>query len=258
MPDGTKPGNSGIAADRLRSYIERWERLQVEIERLKEDQKDIMAEAKGAGFDVKIIRQVIKLRKMDASEREEQQSMLEIYMHALGMLADTPLGEAAINRLTGNKSGASDDAEDADATRKKRPAPSTDWNDGMADPQAPAPANGTPDTGNADQANASVTDAPQAPPEPTIEDARRMGAEAAAAGVPVTANPFPARDKRRGAWDSAWVVASGSDGMDLPDAWKPTRKPAKTKKDSPSRDPAGSSASEDAPNGDAADQGDDE
>jgi hypothetical protein len=51
-----------------------------------------------------------------------------------------------------------------------------------------------------------------------------MGGEAAAAGKSVTANPFPARDVRRAAWDEAWCAALGSDGMDIPEAWRPTDK----------------------------------
>ena len=67
-----------------------------------------------------------------------------------------------------------------------------------------------------------------APPATSLEDARTMGADAAKAGKPATSNPFPARDVRRAAWDEAWCAASGSDGMDIPDAWKPTpKKPAK-------------------------------
>lgn len=75
----------GIAADRLLSIIERFERLEEEVKTLREDQKDIMAEAKSAGFDVKIVRQVIALRKKDADELEEQATLLEVYKRAIGM-----------------------------------------------------------------------------------------------------------------------------------------------------------------------------
>ena len=80
---GTKVG--GIAADRLRSLIERIERLEEERKALGSDIKDIYAEAKSAGFDVKVLRKLISLRKVDAKEREELDGLLEVYMQALGM-----------------------------------------------------------------------------------------------------------------------------------------------------------------------------
>ena len=76
----------GVAADQLRSVIERIERLEEEKKALAEDIKDVYAEAKGNGFDTKIIRKVIALRKRDAAERDEEETILELYMRALGML----------------------------------------------------------------------------------------------------------------------------------------------------------------------------
>lgn len=75
----------GIAADRLRSIIERVERLEEERKALAGDIKDIYTEAKSAGFDVKVIRQIIRLRKQEPAEVEEQETLLDIYRHALGM-----------------------------------------------------------------------------------------------------------------------------------------------------------------------------
>lgn len=75
----------GIAAAQLRSIIERVERLEEEKKGLADDIRDIMAEAKGQGFDIKIIRQIIKLRKMDGSDRQEQETLLDLYKAALGM-----------------------------------------------------------------------------------------------------------------------------------------------------------------------------
>ena len=73
----------GIAADRLRSLIERIERLEEEKKALSSDIRDIYAEAKSAGFDVKIMRAVIKLRKMNAADRDEQEFLLDTYKKAL-------------------------------------------------------------------------------------------------------------------------------------------------------------------------------
>ena len=75
----------GIASVRLRSLIERIERLEEEKKALSEDIRDIYAEAKSAGFDVKIMRTIIKLRKMNASDREEQQYLLDTYRKALDL-----------------------------------------------------------------------------------------------------------------------------------------------------------------------------
>jgi uncharacterized protein (UPF0335 family) len=74
-----------ISADRLRSLIERIERLQEERKALSSDIKDIFAEAKSAGFDVKVMRQLIRLRKLDPAEVEEQETLLDVYRRALGM-----------------------------------------------------------------------------------------------------------------------------------------------------------------------------
>lgn len=75
----------GIAADRLRSLIERVERLEEEKKELNSDIRDIFAEAKSAGFDVKAMRTVLKLRKMNVADRDEQEAMVEIYRKALDM-----------------------------------------------------------------------------------------------------------------------------------------------------------------------------
>lgn len=83
----TGPGhNSGIAVDQLRSIIERVERLDEEIKALNADKRDIYAEAKGFGFDVLAIKQIVRMRAQDASVRQEREAILELYLHALGML----------------------------------------------------------------------------------------------------------------------------------------------------------------------------
>lgn len=73
----------GIAADRLRSLIERIERLEEEKKGISSDIRDIFAEAKSAGFDVKIMRTILKLRKMNAADRDEQEYLLDVYKKAL-------------------------------------------------------------------------------------------------------------------------------------------------------------------------------
>lgn len=75
----------GIAVDRLRAFIERIERLEEEKKGLGDDIKEVFAEAKGTGFDTKIMRQIIRLRKMDKGDIQEQEAILELYKQALGM-----------------------------------------------------------------------------------------------------------------------------------------------------------------------------
>lgn len=76
----------GVAGDRLRSFVERIERLEEEKAALSEDIKETYAEAKGVGFDVKIIRKIISLRKMDAEKRREAEELLDLYKNAIGMI----------------------------------------------------------------------------------------------------------------------------------------------------------------------------
>jgi uncharacterized protein (UPF0335 family) len=75
----------GIAGERLRAFVERVERLEEEKAALMADIKEVYAEAKGVGFDVKILRKIIGLRKLDKSDRQEQEEVLSIYMRALDM-----------------------------------------------------------------------------------------------------------------------------------------------------------------------------
>ena len=75
----------GIAADRLRSLVERIERLEEERKALGSDIRDIYSEAKSAGFDVKVLRQLIRLRKQEPADVEEQETLLDVYRRALGM-----------------------------------------------------------------------------------------------------------------------------------------------------------------------------
>jgi uncharacterized protein (UPF0335 family) len=75
----------GVAGQRLKAFIERVERLEEEKAALAEDIKEVFAEAKGTGFDVKTMRKIIKLRKMDAEKRREEQELLDLYASAIGM-----------------------------------------------------------------------------------------------------------------------------------------------------------------------------
>ena len=191
--------NGPVAAEQLRLLIERIERLEEEKKGIADDIKDVFGEAKATGFCTKTMKQIIKLRAMDENARREAEAMLDLYKGALGMLDGTPLGSWA----------------------QKKVAP---------EPEEPAPDDGD----GADGAGGEGATAEPAEPPLTAEDARRMGAEAAQGGKPVTANPFPARDPRRAAWDEAWCQNMGSDGMDIPEALRPKPKQKKDE-DSPAK-----------------------
>jgi uncharacterized protein (UPF0335 family) len=184
----------GFAADHLRSYIERVERLEEEKTAIANDIKEVYAQAKGNGFDTKTMRQIIRLRKMSHEERQEHEALIDIYKAALGMLDGTPLGEAAIRRLSPEEETTEDTSTQSASQR------------------------------NAPDAEVLTE---EKPPEPTVEDAREMARKAAKEGLPVTSNPFPARDPRRAAWDEEWCKSTGTDGMELPEAWRRASKRTK-------------------------------
>jgi len=85
----------GVSSAQLKSFIERIERLEEEKAAVAEQIREVFGEAKGMGFDVKIIRQVVKIRKMETQERLEQEELLDLYLSALGMGA-TPPSEAEL------------------------------------------------------------------------------------------------------------------------------------------------------------------
>jgi uncharacterized protein (UPF0335 family) len=85
----------GIAGDRIRSFVERIEQVESELKELTEAKKEIFSEAKGEGFDVKILKEIIKLRKQDQDERDEHESLLDVYMRAMGEADPAPVAQAA-------------------------------------------------------------------------------------------------------------------------------------------------------------------
>lgn len=204
----------GIAADALMNYIVRYERLQEEKDALAADQKEVMAEAKALGFDIPTIKAIIKERKMSEADRREKEALLDIYKAALGMLDGTPLGNAALDRLTPKRDTPKPAPKPIDVPKHLQNKPETDSQaeQPTAEEKPPEPA------------------APEEPvvPEITVEEARQQGKDAAASGQPVTSNPWPAGDKRRAAWDEGWCSNNGT-GMEIPDAWKRSPK----KKDEP-------------------------
>ena len=85
----------GIAGGRIRSFVERIEHIEAEIADLSEGKKEVFAEAKGEGFDVKVIKEIIKLRKQDQDERDEQETLLDLYMKAMETAPEAEEAQAA-------------------------------------------------------------------------------------------------------------------------------------------------------------------
>jgi uncharacterized protein (UPF0335 family) len=183
-------GGSNSAA-MLRGFVEDLFRLEEAKADIAGDITDLKKRAKETGFDPKAIARIVReMRESESAKRarRETEELTEIYRASLGMLDGTPLGDEARRRMT----------------------------------EEP-PAEGEP---------AAPTD--EAPPTPTtlgpaeIEAARDAGHKAAHEGVSILANPFVAGDPRRAAWDEGWCAETGSDGMEIPKAWRRT-KPAKEK-----------------------------
>ena len=86
-------GPGGIAGARLLSFVERIENLDEEIKALTEAKKEVFAEAKGEGFDVKVLKEIIRLRKQDQEERDEHETLLDVYMRAMDTASPAPVAE---------------------------------------------------------------------------------------------------------------------------------------------------------------------
>jgi uncharacterized protein (UPF0335 family) len=194
---------NGDAAGLLRSLRDRIVRLEEEKKSIAEDIKDVYAEAKANGFDVKALRIVVKRAMEDASQKAqrcETEELAELYLANLGALDGTPLGDAARKRIL---------------------------------PTEPEPREPDKDDGD-DGAQASR---PEDQAEPsrgafTAEDldaARERGASDHTGGKRVIDNPFVAGDPRRAAWDEGYCREAGSDGMEIPEAWRRKPKPTPEK-----------------------------
>jgi uncharacterized protein (UPF0335 family) len=97
----TKPTSPtpDMSNDRLRGYVDRIMNLEKEKADVQEGIKDLYTEVKAAGYETKIVRQIIREEKMDASERRERETLLDLYRKELGLIADTPLGKAALAKI---------------------------------------------------------------------------------------------------------------------------------------------------------------
>lgn len=91
--------SNGIAAERLRSLVDRIERLEEEKKALSSDIKEVYQEAKSGGYDTKVLRLLIRQRRMEPADREELETLLDVYRRALGDFVTSPLGTAAMERV---------------------------------------------------------------------------------------------------------------------------------------------------------------
>lgn len=212
-------GKNTLASEELRSYVDRIERIDADKKRLSEDRTAVLAEAKARGFIMAGISYVLKVRKMKPHDRQEAESIRDLYMHAMGMDNEPPLfrqiqamgrdaagseqllevfkelvppnGEMIVNltgkriRIWRDKDG---EAQTADYTEVV-----AQHVGGRGSPLPPA----------------TKKDVPIC----TDDEAEKLGAQAAKDNRPVIENPFPFDDARRPRWDLGWRNETGNDGM---------------------------------------------
>lgn len=183
--------NGGATGEMLAEFIASIEVLEDERRRIGDEIKVVKSRARSAGFDGKVLNQMLRERRMSALERQEFQALCEMYRAALGMLGGTPLGEAARKRLMGEMPTPPDPAD-------------------ASTPPAPETVDLTMD----------------------LEAARSAGRAAAREGKRIIDNPYMADDPRRATWDEGWCAETGTDGMEVPEAWR-RRKPKKKSDDNP-------------------------
>lgn len=223
--DSTTSTSNTVSGEKLRSFVERIERLTEEKKAIGDDIRLVFAEAKSDGFDNKYLKSIVKLRAVPPSERQENEAMMEMYMAAMGMTSETPLfrhvqgmnrdsmaQEAVVNAL---KLLAPEDGEITIRVgqgarvriwRDRDGSHAEEVSERPAQPMEPANMRAEkPSRANA----AKKADVPDC----TLDEARQMGLQARKDDEPVIANPFPWDDKRRRLWDEGWRNEDGGDGM---------------------------------------------
>ena len=201
-----QPPANFSTAEQIRSYAQRIVNLEDERKGLASDIKDVKNEAASQGIDKKALMIVVaRMRETEDQKaaRIDAESIADVYLASLGMLDGTPLGEAARRRFD-----EPEEREDED----ELPA----GNAGAA----------AEDDAGAERAPRSYPPA-GAMSEAEIAQAREAGSAAAGAGTKIFANPYAAGDPRRAAWDEGWCARKGSDGMEIPEAFRRKAKPKK-------------------------------
>ncbi|WP_066923054.1 GapR family DNA-binding domain-containing protein [Methylobacterium sp. CCH5-D2] len=199
-----QPPANFSTAEQIRSYAQRVLNLEEERKVLASDIKDIKNEAASQGIDKKALMIVVaRMRETEDQKaaRIDAESIADVYLASLGMLDGTPLGEAARRRFDEPEEREDDD----------EPPTGVDAGaEGSAEPTLPP----HPPAGLMGEAE--------------ISQAREAGSAAAGAGTKIFANPYAAGDPRRAAWDEGWCARKGSDGMEIPEAFRRKVKPKKT------------------------------
>lgn len=193
----------------LQGFVENYEDVYRKKASLKLVEKELDSEARSTGFDPTTIKRVVKARLKSAEQiaaeqaaKAEREQLFEIYCASLGMLDGTPLGDAARERLA------------KEFQEKPQPKPKKKSGKGAA----------VPDDDDAPEETAAPPPAPATLTPDDIDAARDAGGQAHGQGVSVLRNPYTAGDPRRAAWDEGWCAAAGSDGMDIPAAYRRTPK----------------------------------
>jgi uncharacterized protein (UPF0335 family) len=210
---------NSVSAEQIRSFVERYERLEAEKREISDEQKAVLAEAKAAGFDTKILRHCIKVRTQKPADYQEAAALTDMYLSALGMVVELPLFRAA------NRIGVDTAAKESVIEALKNFVPD---NGSIVVEAGGVPIRLTRDK-DGNVAVQSVVEAPpprspdapvgnrtrpaQPAPDASAEEAESMGAVAARSNVPIIKNPFPFGDERRPRWDKGWRKASGNGGF---------------------------------------------
>jgi uncharacterized protein (UPF0335 family) len=210
-------GQNTASSEALRSFVERIEYIREQKKSLADDEGAILAQAKAEGYVPAAIRHIVKVRKMKPSDRQENEELVDSYLHALGMATDTPLFRSV--GLMSVDVTMKDQV--IDAMKKFVPA-----NGSITIEAGGAPLRLTRDK----EGNVSLSEVvekpvqqtmpgtPRAAPRPEVPNvneavAEGMGRQAFKDDKPIISNPFPFGDPRRARFDEGWRKESGSDGM---------------------------------------------
>ncbi|ODN69223.1 DUF2312 domain-containing protein [Methylobrevis pamukkalensis] len=212
-------GSNSISAVDLRNFIDRIENIREQKTALADDEKLVFAEAKALGFSAPTMRDILKIRTQKPADRQEAESLLDLYMSAMGMATETPLfrhvGLMSVD-ISARESVVEALKElvpiNGELIVKAGGGAVRLWRDQEGTAHAedfverPAP-----------QARAAVAAAPRTgkapPPEASPAQAEEMGRQAARDNQAIITNPFPFGDARRPLWDRGWRVETGGDGM---------------------------------------------
>lgn len=213
----TEPTPNARGAAVLRAHLADWLRLLEERDEIDDQIRATKADLKEAGFSPQALKILVERKREDEARRETRQAreaLAEIYAATLGIDLDA-------------RGGLSERARHA-IEAARRPQAAAGEGPG-ADPDQPS----LPGAGPAESG----------PTPDDVEAAARRGAEDFSSGLPVTANPYPAGDPRRPAWDQAWCLAAGTDGMDIP---AHLRRPERARRTPPTAEPAPAASPADA------------